>query len=104
MVQSLLSHTPSHQYEAKKAKKAAKGDVVIAKSNIILDVKVCIGHFVLFCHHVSSEFRNTHRHTCLLLFLLFVHPQPWDDETDMVEMEKRVREIDADGLVWGACE
>ena len=28
------------QYEAKKAKKAAKGDVVIAKSNIILDVKV----------------------------------------------------------------
>lgn len=39
---------------------------LIAKSNIILDVK------------------------------------PWDDETDMAEMERRVREITADGLLWGA--
>ncbi|CAA9997830.1 unnamed protein product [Nesidiocoris tenuis] len=28
--------------------------------------------------------------------------KPWDDETDMKEMEKRVREIEADGLLWGA--
>uniref|UniRef100_A0A0B6YSE3 Translation elongation factor EF1B beta/delta subunit guanine nucleotide exchange domain-containing protein n=1 Tax=Arion vulgaris TaxID=1028688 RepID=A0A0B6YSE3_9EUPU len=28
--------------------------------------------------------------------------KPWDDETDMVEMEKRVRSIQQDGLVWGA--
>ncbi|EDO25946.1 predicted protein, partial [Nematostella vectensis] len=39
---------------------------VIAKSNIMLDVK------------------------------------PWDDETDMAEMEKLVRSIQADGLLWGA--
>ena len=39
--------------------------VLIAKSNIILDIK------------------------------------PWDDETDMAEMERRVREIVADGLLWG---
>ncbi len=39
---------------------------LIAKSNIILDVK------------------------------------PWDDETDMKEMEKQVRAIEADGLLWGA--
>lgn len=49
-------------YQAKKSKKAA----IIAKSNIILDVK------------------------------------PWDDETDMKELEKAVRTVQTDGLVWGA--
>ncbi|CAG7833071.1 unnamed protein product [Allacma fusca] len=28
--------------------------------------------------------------------------KPWDDETDMKEMEKLVRSIEKDGLVWGA--
>lgn len=28
--------------------------------------------------------------------------KPWDDETDMVELEKAVRSIEQDGLVWGA--
>jgi len=49
-------------YEERKAKKP----VLIAKSNIILDVK------------------------------------PWDDETDMDEIERRVRAIEADGLLWGS--
>jgi len=49
-------------YEAKKSKKVA----IIAKSNIVLDVK------------------------------------PWDDETDMAELEKAVRTVEADGLLWGA--
>ncbi|XP_018404958.1 PREDICTED: elongation factor 1-delta-like isoform X2 [Cyphomyrmex costatus] len=49
-------------YTAKKSKKPA----LIAKSNIVLDVK------------------------------------PWDDETDMQEMEKEVRKIEIDGLLWGA--
>ncbi|XP_021931216.1 probable elongation factor 1-delta isoform X2 [Zootermopsis nevadensis] len=49
-------------YAAKKAKKPA----LIAKSNIILDVK------------------------------------PWDDETDMKLMEKAVRAVSTDGLLWGA--
>ena len=30
--------------------------------------------------------------------------KPWDDETDMAEMEKNVRTVVMDGLVWGACE
>lgn len=30
--------------------------------------------------------------------------KPWDDETDMGMMEKQVRTIAMDGLVWGACE
>jgi len=46
------------------AKKSAKPGV-IAKSNVILDVK------------------------------------PWDDETDMKELEKAVRTIKMDGLLWG---
>ncbi|XP_029167224.1 elongation factor 1-delta isoform X1 [Nylanderia fulva] len=50
------------EYTAKKSKKPA----LIAKSNIILDVK------------------------------------PWDDETDMKEMEIAVRKIETDGLLWGA--
>jgi hypothetical protein len=29
---------------------------------------------------------------------------PWDDETDLVEMEKLVRSIEMEGLVWGTCE
>jgi elongation factor 1-beta len=27
--------------------------------------------------------------------------KPWDDETDMKELEKSVRSIEMDGLVWG---
>jgi len=49
-------------YEDRKSNKP----VLIAKSNIILDVK------------------------------------PWDDETDMAEMEKCVRSIEMDGLLWGS--
>lgn len=30
--------------------------------------------------------------------------KPWDDETDMAEMEKCVRSIEMDGLVWGQCK
>jgi len=49
-------------YAAKKSKKPT----LVAKSNVILDVK------------------------------------PWDDETDMGELEKHVRTIVMDGLLWGA--
>ncbi len=28
--------------------------------------------------------------------------KPWDDETDIAVMEKNVRSIEKDGLVWGA--
>lgn len=30
--------------------------------------------------------------------------KPWDDETDMKEMEKHVRTIVMDGLLWGAAK
>jgi elongation factor 1-delta len=50
------------EYAARKSKKPT----LVAKSNIILDVK------------------------------------PWDDETDMKELEKAVRQVTTDGLLWGA--
>jgi len=52
------------EYAAKKSKKP----VLIAKSNVILDVK------------------------------------PWDDETDMKQMEAEVRKIALEGLLWGAAK
>uniref|UniRef100_A0A2M3Z0G7 Putative elongation factor 1-beta n=1 Tax=Anopheles braziliensis TaxID=58242 RepID=A0A2M3Z0G7_9DIPT len=52
------------EYAAKKSKKPA----LIAKSNVILDIK------------------------------------PWDDETDMKQMEAEVRKISADGLLLGAAK
>lgn len=30
--------------------------------------------------------------------------KPWDDETDMKELEKAVRKVATDGLLWGACK
>ncbi|XP_031622340.1 probable elongation factor 1-beta [Contarinia nasturtii] len=33
---------------------------------------------------------------------VLIDVKPWDDETDMKEMEKCVRTIEMDGLVWGA--
>lgn len=30
--------------------------------------------------------------------------KPWDDETDIDAMEKAVRSIEADGLLWGQCK
>jgi len=51
-------------YAEKKSKKPA----LIAKSNVILDVK------------------------------------PWDDETDIAEMERCIRTIEKEGLLWGKAE
>lgn len=30
--------------------------------------------------------------------------KPWDDTTDMKQMEIEVRKIKTDGLLWGACK
>merc|ERR1712080_440909 len=53
-------------YNARKAAKEEKKGKLIAKSNILLDVK------------------------------------PWDDETPLSDMEKAVRSIEMDGLLWGS--
>jgi len=56
------------EYNAKKQAKEEKKGKVIAKSNIILDIK------------------------------------PWDDETDMAELENLIRSIEMDGLLWGTAK
>lgn len=33
---------------------------------------------------------------------VLIDVKPWDDETDLVEMERLVRTIEMDGLLWGA--
>lgn len=33
---------------------------------------------------------------------LVLDVKPWDDETDMKELEKSVRSVEMDGLLWGA--
>ncbi|KAA1106236.1 Translation elongation factor 1 beta [Puccinia graminis f. sp. tritici] len=33
--------------------------------------------------------------------LVTLDVKPWDDETDMAELEKAVRSVEMDGLVWG---
>jgi len=33
---------------------------------------------------------------------LLLDVKPWDDETDMAEMERLVRTVEKDGLLWGA--
>merc|ERR1711915_218249 len=53
------------EYNARREAKEVKKGKVIAKSNIILDIK------------------------------------PWDDETDLEAMEKSIRSITMDGLLWG---
>ncbi|XP_077978205.1 elongation factor 1-beta-like [Glandiceps talaboti] len=34
--------------------------------------------------------------------MIILDVKPWDDETDMKEIEEKVRQVKADGLVWGA--
>jgi translation elongation factor EF-1beta len=68
-------------------------------------------NFVLMKNRVKSFYNNSKR-----FFLLFVEPaliaksnvildvKPWDDETDMKELENQVRKISSDGLLWGAAK
>jgi elongation factor 1-beta len=35
---------------------------------------------------------------------IILEVKPWDDETDMKEMEKNVRTIEMEGLIWGAAK
>jgi len=50
---------------------------------------------------VSSILRRTHVDQSIQSVVTF-EVKPWDDETDMAELEKAVRSIEWDGLVWGA--
>lgn len=36
--------------------------------------------------------------------MIVLDVKPWDDTTDMAELEKEVRSVAKDGLLWGSCE
>jgi len=36
--------------------------------------------------------------------LVTLEVKPWDDETNLQEMEENVRKVEMDGLVWGASQ
>ena len=36
--------------------------------------------------------------------MIVLDVKPWDDTTDMAELEKAVRSVVKDGLLWGSCE
>lgn len=38
----------------------------------------------------------------LIQSVVTLEVKPWDDETDMEALEKSVRSIEKDGLVWGS--
>jgi len=49
----------------------------------------------------AYESKKAKKPTVVAKSMLILDVKPWDDETDVHEMEKRVRAIQADGLVWG---
>lgn len=55
-----------------------------------------IRHWTLLSQRLVSS-----RLVCYTCSHIVVQVKPWDDETDMAEMEKAVRTIEMDGLVWG---
>ncbi len=81
----------------------------------------------IVCHETTSVlFRAAHDILCLILLvalqiieaakkrgaekakltksMIVLDVKPWDDTTDMAELEKEVRSIVKDGLLWGSCE
>ena len=49
-----------------------------------------------------SSHRCSHRKPLSLKSVVTLEVKPWDDETNMEELEAAVRAIEMDGLVWGA--
>lgn len=45
---------------------------------------------------------NLNVYLSLFKSVVTLEVKPWDDETDMAELEKSVRSIEKDGLVWGS--
>jgi len=91
--------------KAAAAKDKAKGDKPPAKTNIILDVKgecECddeggCARCVRACPRVALRVLLALRDVWRALLALAAG---WGEETDMDELEKCVREIEMDGLLW----
>lgn len=50
----------------------------------------------------AYDAKKSKKPTLIAKSSIILDVKPWDDETDMKQMESRVREITMDGLLWGA--
>jgi elongation factor 1-delta len=64
-------------------------------SNIIIYFLIIVSYYVSFSLTEPALIAKSN---------IILDVKPWDDETDMAEMERRVREITSDGLLWGTCK
>jgi len=55
----------------------------------------------LKCHLFSHNLILFTEATVVAKSSLLIDVKPWDDETDMKELEKLVRTIEMEGLLWG---
>jgi elongation factor 1-beta len=51
---------------------------------------------------VADAKARTAEKTLLSKSMIVLDVKPWDDETDMAALEKHVRSVEKDGLLWGA--
>jgi elongation factor 1-beta len=51
---------------------------------------------------VAEAKARTAEKTLLSKSMIVLDVKPWDDETDMAALEKHVRSVEKDGLLWGA--
>ena len=58
-------------------------------------------HAFVFLRNNLLYFQS-HKPTVIAKSSILLDIKPWDDETDMGAMEREVRSIAMDGLIWGA--
>lgn len=57
-----------------------------------------------FSRHILNIFYKIIEPTLIAKSNIILDVKPWDDETDMKDLEKAVRAVTTDGLLWGACK
>jgi elongation factor 1-beta len=75
----------------KKIPEAAPATTGESKGNDVLFSKFSSNVIVLYILDIAKSF-------------IILDIKPWTSETDINAMEKAVRTIEADGLVWGQCK
>lgn len=66
-------------------------------SNRIVHFIIIVSYYIYFSYSLTEP-------ALIAKSNIILDVKPWDDETDMAEMERRVREITSDGLLWGTCK
>lgn len=61
-------------------------------------------YFLFYISKISLCFLFSSEEQVIAKSTIVLDVKPWDDETDLEAMEKSVRSIQADGLIWGPCK